>query len=82
MLKHRPSRVDGVEMDSSFIKEKMGCLMGTYIVPNGCYFMMDDNQNDSYNSSYWGSVPQESILAKACFIIFPFSRTGSLSLSN
>lgn len=41
---------------------------GPYKVPEGTYFMMGDNRDDSYDSRYWGPVPNELVLGKALVI--------------
>lgn len=48
-----------------------------FVVPDGHYFMMGDNRDDSSDSrafEYVGYVPQENILGKAIFVGISFSQ--------
>ena len=72
---------DGVELDDSFIKNSQNQVGdGIYEIPEGCYFFMGDNRNNSKDSGFWENpyVPIEDIQAKAKCILFPFSDVGSL----
>ncbi|MDR3144100.1 MAG: signal peptidase I [Puniceicoccales bacterium] len=42
-------------------------------VPDGKYFMLGDNSSDSYDSRFWGFVPQRSICGKPLVIFYPLS---------
>lgn len=73
---------DGVQLDDSFINGSQNQAGdGIYEIPEGCYFFMGDNRNNSNDSRFWDNpyVPIEDIQAKAKCILFPFSDVGSLS---
>jgi len=48
---------------------------GQLIVPQGYYFAMGDNRDDSSDSRYWGFVPRENIIGRPLLIYWSIRHT-------
>lgn len=48
---------------------------GELVVPPGSYFAMGDNRDNSYDSRYWGFIPQENVIGRPLIIYWSFEES-------
>lgn len=67
-------------LEEPYLKEEWVNGTGPYMfeVPEGSYFCLGDNRNDSADARYWKNtyVTKEKIIGKAIFTYFPFAHWG------
>lgn len=84
--------VDGQPLDEPYLnvdpstdRNPLNCAFGPVTVPEGNYWVMGDNRNNSADSrfhmgdEFQGTVPDENVIGKVQAIILPFSRIGTIS---
>jgi len=51
---------------------------GPVVIPEGEYFMMGDNRDNSGDSRVFGTIEEDRLIGRAFFLFWPFDRLGSL----
>ena len=71
--------INGVKFQQDFV-EHNGGASGDYEVPEGCYFFLGDNRDNSLDSRYWITkyIEAKYIEGKGQFVIFPLNRISKL----
>lgn len=79
--------VDGLEVEEPYtvglsypldISAPGVSLSFPYTVPDGCFWVMGDNRENSADSRFFGAVPQGNIIGTVFFRYWPLSRIGTL----
>lgn len=63
-------------LSESYIAEPPAYELVSAPVPEGKFFVMGDNRNDSNDSHVWGFLPQQNIIGRAVFRFWPLNRVG------
>jgi signal peptidase I len=74
-----PQPTTGVSGVNASWKVEMAKLVddGQLIVPEGNYFVMGDNRDDSLDSRYWGFVPEQNIVGRPLVIYWSMRSQGN-----
>jgi signal peptidase I len=71
--------VDNQPLQEEYIAEPPKKIIKQQKIPEGAYFVLGDNRNNSFDSQYWGYLPEDLILGKVVSIYFPPSRARKLN---
>lgn len=67
--------INGSLVSEEYIKEPMENDVEYHLtVPDGCYFMLGDNRNDSFDCRFIKNkfIEEDDLVAKVQFVMFPF----------
>src|SRR6266403_1021430 len=56
----------------------LGSRDQSFTVPPNSYFALGDNSYSSYDSRYWGPVPEENVVGRGLIVYWPFNRHWGL----
>jgi signal peptidase I len=74
--------INGEVLEEDYLKETWTVATGPYHfeIPDGCYLMLGDNRNDSWDARYWTNsyVEKDKILGKAWVVYWPKADMGKI----
>jgi signal peptidase I len=82
LIKNKTVSVNGVVLDEPYLMVEPNYSYGPFKVPEGRYFVLGDNRNNSTDSHYNWTVTRDEILAKAVFRYWPLNKFGLVGNYN
>ncbi len=71
---------NGEQLDPDYLVAPTYGTFGPYVVPEGHYFVMGDNRQNSWDSRYMGAVPANALFGKTLFHLHPWRTWESREL--
>jgi signal peptidase I len=71
-------RIDQIQRQEEDFTERLEEMKERLHVPPHSYFAMGDNSYNSYDSRYWGPVPEENLVGRGLLVYWPFTRHWGL----
>jgi signal peptidase I len=73
-----PERASQLQTQEEDLRKHLEYMKGRLQVPAHGYFAMGDNSYNSYDSRFWGPVPEENLVGRGLIVYWPFNRHWGL----
>jgi signal peptidase I len=70
--------INGVALNEPYTNEAPNYKFGKDTIPEGYYFVLGDNRNQSADSHNGWYLPRQNIVGKACLTYWPPKRWGAI----